>query len=515
MQEGRTSKVINNSKYAFYYKIVETVLAFLLRTVFINTLSSVYLGINGVFTNVLTMLSLMDLGVGAAISFSLYKPLALRDEGKIASLLNLYKRIYNSIGCLVCIIGFSLTPFLKYILTLPEELPEIYLIYWLNIGNTAITYFLAYKRTILIADQKAYIKYKYDILFKISRFILLSAILIFTHNFVLYLAFDILNTLVSNIFISIKVNQQYPFLKNAPIKPLEKDEKRKLVSFINAGFFNKIGQAVTNSTDNIIISAFVSTLIVGYYSNYVLIISGIETAVYLLFSNITSSVGNLAACSSNDLENANRVFNRLQFFCHNLSAVVFTCLLCLINPFIEIWIGKESLLPQSTVIIVLINLYITLSLNGVFNFMSAKGELAYKNRIRPILEAGINLIVSLLLVKYTTLGINGVFIGTTISFLCGRFWMDARVLYKYWLKISFRTYVFSYLKNVIITVFIGCVCFAITRVLLFYFALNIFVWILLCAVVLLISVGTILLIYRKNDNMIYFYNLLKKYLRIN
>lgn len=514
MGQGRTEKVIKNSKYAFYYKSVETVLAFVLRTVFIHTLSTVYLGINGVFTNIFTVLSLMDLGVGSAISFSLYKPLAEGNQEKIASLMQLYKKIYNSIGLLVCLIGFSLMPFLEYILTLPENIPEIYLIYLLNIGNTAVTYFIAYKRTILIADQRAYIIYKNDIVFKLSRFVLLSAVLLLTHNFVLYLAMDIFNTLLSNILISNKVNKIYPYLKKITAKPLEKSEKQSLLSFMKAGVLNKIGQTVINSTDSIIISAFISTTIVGYYSNYLLIISGIETVAYLVFSNITSSVGNLAAHSSGNSENVKNVFKRLQMLSHAISTVVFASLLSLMNPFIEIWVGNECVLPQTTVIILVINLYITMSLNGVFNFVSAKGELFYKNRARPAVEAMVNLLVSIALVIFTPLGINGVFIGTTVSFLCGRAWMDARVLYKYWFKESFFKYIFDCIKNIVVTVIVAAICFAATKLILYYISLNIFVWILLGFMVVSISMGALFIVYRKNENFVFFINLLKKQLHM-
>lgn len=227
MNEGRTGKAIKNSEYAILSKILETVLAFILRTVFIRCLSTVYLGLNGIFTNVLQVLSLMELGLGSAIAFSLYKPLADNNRPKIVALMDLYRKFYRNIGIIICAAGFCLTPFLKFIITLPEEVPHIYIIYWLNMGNTAITYFVAYKRTLLIADQRLYINYQNNIIFKFTRFFILSGILIFTHNFILYLALDILNTFISNIVISLKVNKMYPYLMEYKDVSLEKEEVRK------------------------------------------------------------------------------------------------------------------------------------------------------------------------------------------------------------------------------------------------------------------------------------------------
>lgn len=159
MNEGRISKTIKNSEYAIISKLIETLLAFFLRTIFIRCLSTVYLGLNGVFTNILTVLSLMDLGLGSAIAFSLYRPLADGNRPKTVALMDLYRKFYRNIGILICVIGFCLTPFLELIITLPEEVSNIYIIYWLNIGNTAFSYFFAYKRTLIIADQKLYINY--------------------------------------------------------------------------------------------------------------------------------------------------------------------------------------------------------------------------------------------------------------------------------------------------------------------------------------------------------------------
>lgn len=515
MNEGRTGKAIKNSEYAILSNITETVLAFILRTIFIRSLSTVYLGLNGVFTNVLTVLSLMELGLGSAISFALYKPLANNDHYKTVALMDLYRKLYRNIGIIICVVGFCLTPFLKCIITLPEEVPHIYIIYWLNIGNTAITYFVAYKRTLLIADQKLYINYKNTIIFKFSRFFLLAGALIFTHNFILYLALGILNTFISNVVISLKVNKLYPYLKEHKGASLEKEEKKNIWKYIKAGFLNKIGQTVITSTDNIVISSFISTITVGLYSNYLMLINGVETLVYTLFSNITSSVGNLVASEEKDIKKIKSIFNTLQTINHIISTVACVGLASLINYFIELWLGNNYLLPAVTIYICIINLYISLNTSSLSNFIGARGDMYYNNRFRPIIEALVNLSVSIILVKFTNLGLNGVFLGTLASFLCGRIWMDAHTLYKYWFKENFFFYILAYLKRILFTTAVSVLCIFISNLIRSLLGLNILTFILMIVVVLVITIALLYLIYRKTESMAYIKNLITKKLKIN
>lgn len=513
MNEGRINKAIKNSEYAIISKIIETALAFILRTVFIRCLSTVYLGLNGVFTNILTVLSLMDLGLGSAISFSLYKPLADNDQPKTVALMDLYRKFYRNIGILICVIGFCLTPFLGLIITLPEEVPNIYIIYWLNIANTAFSYFFAYKRTLLIADQRLYINYQNNIIFKFTRFLILVCVLIFTHDFILYLALDILNTFASNIVISLKVNKLYPYLSEFKGVSLQKEEKKKMWKYMKAGILNKVGQTVVTSTDNIVISSFISTITVGLYSNYLLLLSGVETFVYTLFSNLTSSVGNLAAGDEKDIIKIKSIFNILQTINHMVSTVACVGLAALSNYFIELWLGKDYLLPIITIHICIVNLYITLNNNSISNFMGARGDMYYLNRFRPMVEAVVNLSVSIVLVKFTNLGLNGVFIGTLVSFLFGRIWMDAHTLYKYWFKENFFFYIIDYLKKFLFTVTVSILCIFISDSIRELCGLSVFSFIIMMVVVIVITSILLYLVYRKTESMEYIKNLIFRKLR--
>lgn len=507
MGDGRTKKTLRNTFFSLLYKLSDVVLAFVLRTIFIYTLGISYLGLSGLFTNILTVLSLMELGVGSAIVFSLYKPLATGDYAKVASLMQLYKRTYNIIGVLVCLIGFLLTPFLEYIIKLPNDVSNLNIIYWLTIANTGVSYFLAYRRSLLMADQRSDINSKNLILFRIIRFVVLSIALIVTHNFIIYLALDVLTTLVSNIHITYVIKKFYTFLEGVKPEPLDKEEKRNIIKYMASAIFSKIGQTVVNSTDNIIISAFISTIFVGIYSNYNMVIAGFDTLIYLLFSNITASVGNYAVTEGKD--ESETLFKKINLANYILVFCVTVCIYSLLTPFVSLWVGQNYILDDLTVSVIVFNFYLTANQNCVSNFMGAVGELYYINRYRSMIEATVNLVVSILLVKFTNLGITGVFLGTTVCFLCGRIWMDARTLYKHWFKKPFMAYIKTYVFRLGLFIITSIVCKYIVNQIYAMIELNIFTWIMTGVVCLMISVFVLAGIYGKTEEFQYYIGIIK------
>lgn len=508
MEESRTKKTIRNTAFSFGYKFFDVIFAFILRSVFIKTLSVSYLGLNGLFTNVLTVLSLMELGVGSSIVFSLYKPLAENNYPKVAALMQLYKRTYNIIGILVCGVGFALTPFLKYIINLPENVDNIYPIYWLIIANTGVSYFLAYRRSLLMADQRSDINSKNLILFRFVRFALLIFALLVFRNYIIYLAFDILVTVLSNIHSTVVIKSKYKYLETVKPEQLTKDEKHNIVKYMTSSIYYKVGHTVVNGTDNIIISAFISTVLVGIYSNYAMIISNLDIFIDIVFGNMTASIGNFAVCNSD--EKSENLFKKINSINYYVVFIISVCLLSLFSPFITIWIGGEFTLSTVTVIFIVINFYLRINQYSINSFIGAVGELNYINRHRSLIEGVVNLVVSIALVKFTDLGITGVFIGTTVCFLCGRVWMDARTLYKHWFKMPFRVYLKTYILRFLLCAVTTVVCKVISDLIFTALGINIFTWLLVAFVCVAISVGVILAVFRKTDEFKYFVDLFGK-----
>ena len=511
MSESRTKKTIRNTAFSIAYKVTDLLFQFLLRTIFIYTLGKSYLGLSGLFTNILTVLSMMELGVGGAIVFSLYKPLAECNYRKVAALMQLYKRVYTVIGILVCTSGVLLTPFLKYIINLPNTVEHIYWIYWLYIGNTAISYFLAYRRSLLIADQRSDINLKNQIIFRIIRFVLLSAALIITRNFIIFLALDIFNTFVSNVHITILVKKRYDYIEKSTIDPITDEEKNRIVKYMMSGIFSKFGQTIVNSTDSLIISAFVGTILVGLYSNYSMITSSLDVASYMLFSGITASIGNFAVKkSSNESE---VLFKRITFGNYIIALYLSVCLFSLLSPFVSLWAGEDYVLSDNTVIILVLNFYIACLQKSIECFMGANGEMYYHNRYRSLVEGIVNLVVSIVLVKYTNLGITAVFIGTTACFIVGRMWMDAFVLYKYWFKKSYMLYIKKYVAQFTLTVVLAVLGKKCTSLIFNCLGLNFLSWILSGLLLSAIVLSIVFLLFRKRDEFSFFVGIIIRLLK--
>ena len=508
MHESRTQKSIRNTIFSVTYKLFDTVLAFMLRTVFIRCLSVSYLGLNSLFANILTVLSLMELGVGGSIVFALYKPLAEKDSAKVAALMGLYKKVYNTVGILVLIVGISLTPVLHHIVNLPESIDFIYLIYWLTVINTSITYFLSYKRSLLLADQRSDINSKNLIFFRVIRFILLTICLIVTKNYIVYLIVDIIVTFCSNLHITYIVNKSYKSIFNIKDKTLNNVEKRNILKFMYSGIISKIGQTVVNSTDNILISSFISTVLVGVYANYSMITMNIQVMIYLLFNSLTASIGNFAVQKNG--EEAEGLFKKVFFANFVIVYIITICLYCLLSPFVIVWVGKKFLLDNITVVVIIINFYFAVMQYACENFMGAVGELFYINRYRSLVEAIVNLLVSIILVKFTNLGITGVFLGTTACFICGRIWMDAKTLYKYWFKVSFKQYIKIYFEKIILTVVTGILIKEFTNLYFSFFGINVYTWLIAAISIVVILIILIIILFRNKIEFQYYKELIKK-----
>ena len=278
---------------------VNTILGLVCRMVFTRTLSADYLGVNGLFTNILTMLSLAELGIGTAIVYALYKPLAIDDHDKVASLVKFYGKCYQIIGIIVAVMGIVLMPFLDLLITEQPAIKEsLYLIYGIYLFNTASTYFFSYRSSLLMAAQQNYIVTGINYLITILQSVLQMIWLALTHEYIGYLVIQASGTLIYNFTISYMAKRKFPYIIGNDIKPLEKKEKRSLIRNVRALIVWKLSGLLVNSTDNIIITYFNGLATVGLSSNYTLLSTTLNSLLNQLFNGITASVGNLNAIES-------------------------------------------------------------------------------------------------------------------------------------------------------------------------------------------------------------------------
>lgn len=456
-EKSRTFSSARNAIFNLFSYCLTIGFAFIVRTIFIKVLSNEYLGINGLFTNILSMLSLAELGIGNAIVFRLYKPLLDEDENKIRELMNFYKMAYRLIAIIVGIIGLAMLPFLDCFMSevpqINESLQSIYLLY---LSNSVLSYLLIYKKSMLIAAQMEYITDIVEMLCTAFLSALQIFVLIFFKNFVLYLSIQIVVTIIQNLINTYICNKKYPYLKNNH-KHLPIQEKRLILYDVKALILYRFSGIIISSTDNLILAKFVSIVSVGLYSNYYLIINALYSLIKRFLMGCTASIGNLNA--TDEIDKQEKVYNSVLFMAAYIYGCLSVCLVVLINPFIEIWVGENFIFDYNIVVVLIINFYL-LGITQTYNIFRNTFGLFIQGQYRPIISALINLILSLILVQYFE--IFGVFLGTTISYLVIYIWYDPYIVYKYALKKSVKKFYLKSLAYFLANVIIAAVIFLIT-----------------------------------------------------
>ena len=422
-QNSRTTNVIRNMIGGVGGQIFTSILMFVCRTYFIKLLGATYLGVNGLFSNILSMLSLAELGIGPAIVFSMYKPIADNDELHIAKLMNFYKSAYRIVACVVAVIGLALLPFLNHLIKDTGGVENLRLIFILILSNTVISYFYAYKGSMLNADQKSYITVIFRNVFAVIQNIAQIIVLIMTGNFILYLIVQIITTFLGNLIQAVYVDKKYPFLVKYKNEKIDKDERKAIMKRVQGMMMHKIGGFVLNSTDNLVLSKFVGLVAVGVYSNYLMIINLVKTYVSFFSSSISASVGNLIAKETK--EKIYEIF-QINFFIHFwIYTVCMVCFWTIFQTFIRFWIGSDYLIDRVTLMMVLLVFYLYGVHHAVDSFTNASG-IFFETRWKPILECIINLSSSIFLA--VKLGMLGVFLGSVIAYVCTA-WIEWYYLY--------------------------------------------------------------------------------------
>lgn len=437
----RILNALNNGLYSGVNIILITIFNIVYRTVFIQTLGIEVLGINTALTNIITVLSLAELGFSQAISYLLYKPLSQNNREKINAFINYIKRVYIIIGIIIIFSGLSVIPFLKLIIPTDMELSYLTLIYILFISNTVITYFCSYKRTLIIADQK-----NYKIIPTISKFQLLdlvgkSIILFITKSFVTILIFQIIIKVLENIYVNKIIDNNYTSILGIEEKKLTFKDKKLVKEKTIAVFFHKIGDVFVNSTGNLVISAFIGVSVLGIYSNYVLVIGILVSFISIIYNSLTSSFGNLIIENKNNCESNFYIIQLISFYIFGITSIIFYFY---INKIIYQWIGVDYILPNSTIALITLN-YLLLGIRLPLNVIKIAGGIFDKDKYAPLIQGLINLVACLLLVNLY--GINGVLIASLMSTLIVPIWVQPYIVYKHIFHKKLTTYIKNTTKN--------------------------------------------------------------------
>ncbi|WP_270665802.1 lipopolysaccharide biosynthesis protein [Faecalimonas umbilicata] len=411
---SRTTNAIKNLEFGILGKIVNLVLAFASRTIFIYFLGSAYLGVNGLYTEILSLLSFAELGFGSAMTFAMYRPVADDDHEKIVKLLDFYKKIYRIIAGIITVLGILLLPFLQYIVKGADWLSvtELRIYFLIFLLNTVVGYFVTYKYSYLNALQKNYINTNIDtIVSTVSYFAQMLIMLIF-RNFLLYLLVNSFVLTISRIGIAIYLNKKYPILKEKPVIHLSAEEKRPIFKEVRGLMVHQFASVAVHSTDNILISMIsgLGVVAVGYISNYNMLMNSVLAFVTILFGSVTSGFGNLVATSS--IENYHKVFKEINFLNFWIYGFCSICFWILVPPFITLWIGADKLIDNTSFLLIIINCYLMGQSAAFNNARVAKGNFG-KDKNWALAQAIINLVVSIVAGYYW--GLVGIYIGTVVS----------------------------------------------------------------------------------------------------
>lgn len=451
MSGSRTDNVSKNAVFAVINYALKMILNFVSRKIFIIFLGVAYLGLNSLFSNIFSVLNLAELGIGSAIIFNMYKPVADNDEEKIKSLLNFYKKVYRVIGIVVIAAGLLIIPAIPFLISkeAQEGVPvdvNIYIVYLVLLLNTSISYFFAYKRCVLFCYQRNDIETKINSV----SIVLLNVVQIFlicvTKNYYLYIIVTPICTMIECLLYYYVSNKKYGYLYENP-GPLDSETKHEIKKNTIALMYHKIGSVLIYSTDGIIISAFLGLTILGCYSNYMLIISSITSLIAVVVNAGTSSIGNLIAeCDS---ETVYKKFGLFQFIVNWVTGFCAICLLCLIQDFTSLFFGEEYMLSNWIVIALVVNFYLLNSRKMVLEFKAGAG-IFVQDKYKGIIEAAINLTLDVVFIHF--FGVIGVVLATTISTLLCSFWIEPHVTFKYLFKKSTKKYYLSVIVYFLATV---------------------------------------------------------------
>lgn len=491
MGEGRTKNAVKNISFNFINQILTLLLSFVSRTVFIWGLGASYLGINGLFSDVLGLLSMADLGFNTAMVYSFYKPLAENDYLKMAGLITFYKKVYTFIAVGVSVVGIALVPALPYLINLETDIPNVTLYYLLSLANIVFSYLFVYKTSILSADQKNYKITRITIVVNVIRSIVQIMAIIIWKDYTIYLILGCISVLINNIIASHIATKEYPFIKEKV--ELTMKEKRNIFSNIGSVFLYKVSSVLLNATDNLLISIIIGTLAVGYYSNYLMLQNKISLFYTLIFTSLTASIGNLIVKENS--KKRYEIFSCEQSISFIVCGVVIPGYTLLVNDLIKIWLGEEYVLSMLVVIASGLNMYLACVLQPLWSYREATG-LYRRTKWVMVICALVNLILSVILGRL--IGLAGILFASALSRLCTYIWYEPKILFREYFELSPFKYYLQLVGNFGVIIIITCLAGWISSLIVVE---SIFLWIIKAILVGGASFSIILILYLNSSGI--------------
>ncbi len=448
MSNERVKKSSYNMIAGFLNQFVTLIFSFISRSVFIYTLGEEYLGLNGIFADVLNLLSMADLGFNTAMAYSFYKPLAEHDENALAALVNFYRKVYRIIAIAVSVMGIAVIPFLGYIVNTEKEIPHLTIYYLFALAGVVISYLFVYKTTILTADQKNYQITRITIWTNLCKTILQIVILLLTHNYILYLTINVLFQFLNNVIATKKAEKNYPYIKQKA--SIDKETEKSIFQNMKSVFLYKLSGTLFTATDNILISMIVGTAAVGLYSNYLMVSQKLLLIIQIIFSALTASIGNLIV--KDTAQKRYEIFSAAQSVSFILCGIITSVFGLVANDLVIVWLGSEFTLPAHTVLAVTLNTYLACVLQPLWVYRDATG-LYMKTKNIMMVGAAVNIILSVVLGNI--IGITGIVFASAVARLSTYFWYEPKLLFQEYFERKAWQYYWDLLKNLLLVA--GCI----------------------------------------------------------
>ena len=492
MKIERTKNASRNMIFGTIQKVYTLLVPFIIRTLMIYFMGVEYLGLNSLFTSILQVLNLTELGVGSAMVFSMYKPIAEDDNEKICQLMNLYKIYYRAIGGIIAVVGCILIPFIPYLISsdslnsLPATI-NVYVLYVLNLGATVLTYLLfSYKNSLFNAFQRTDVTSKISLITITLQYGLQVLAICLFKNYYIYLIVALFTQALTNVITAIVANKMYPQFKAKGKLPIE--EKKQINQRIKDLFTSKIGNIAVNSADTIVISAFLGLTVLAVYQNYFYIITSLAGIIQIIFTACTAGIGN-----SLIVETEEKNFKDFKTFLFILGWIIgfcTTCLLCLFQPFMKVWVGEEYMLSIVAVIFFCIYFFVQ-QFNTLLNTYKDAAGIWHQDRWRPLVVAGSNLILNLIFVQFWN--IYGVLASTFLTTLAiGMPWL----LHNLFATIFEKKHMKETILRIVYYAFVTIVCCAVTFISCYFINFsNDWVVLIVKAAVCIIVPNSILIIF--------------------
>lgn len=497
----RTDNSIKNIIASTMTSMITILIGLFAQKIFVTTMGIEYLGINGLFTGIISMLGIAELGLGSAIIYHLYKPMDDRNEPRIKSLIQYYKKGYRLIAIIVATVGILIMPFLNIIVGKVSISLDIHVVFILFLIDVVCSYLLAYKQSILYADQQnRKINNVHAGYMVIMNGLQITALLL-TGNYYLFLVVRIIMRIIENSVIATIVNKRYPFLNVGETAKIDKDTRADISKKIKALLAHKIGSFVVLGSDSIIISIFFGIKMVGLYTNYYLVIVALVNIISQLFTSITASVGNLLI--DHNAKKSYDIYNKVHFANFWLASIAAIGFIVAADSFITLWLGNKYLLPFGVLLALGINLFLQLTRSATNSFKEAAG-IFHEDRFVPIAESVVNIVSAVIFLHF--FGLAGVFMGTICSNLVLHLFSYPKYVYTRLFERSYRYYYLEFIRYVVVAAIAGIITFSIARMA----PINNIVLKFIFDVVLSIVLPSLFfgLLYRRTEAFIYYKNLL-------